>query len=207
MVRLKHRYILLDILYPDPSTWPPATSRTNKNPQSKSKSQAQLQIHSPTSDALTPGLLAKMVREEVSLMFGDYGVGRLGGAGAGGISVKYLSPATSTAIIRCPRASFRLVWTALTCMSQVPGFSEGGSKRTTRACVFRVIRVSGTMRKAEEEAIRRARREIVRLREAEESGVLEGLLGGLVDVAGEESTPVTGEDVVGDVMMESEDDE
>ncbi|GLA09476.1 hypothetical protein AnigIFM60653_011805 [Aspergillus niger] len=207
MVRLKHRYILLDILYPDPSTWPPATSRTNKNPQSKSKSQAQLQIHSPTSDALTPGLLAKMVREEVSLMFGDYGVGRLGGAGAGGISVKYLSPATSTAIIRCPRASFRLVWTALTCMSQVPGFSEGGLKRTTRACVFRVIRVSGTMRKAEEEAIRRARREIVRLREAEESGVLEGLLGGLVDVAGEESTPVTGEDVVGDVMMESEDDE
>ncbi|EHA19310.1 hypothetical protein ASPNIDRAFT_38729 [Aspergillus niger ATCC 1015] len=197
MVRLKHRYILLDILYPDPSTWPPAASRTNKNPLSKSKSQAQLQIHSPTSDALTPGLLAKMVREEVSLMFGDYGVGRLGGAGAGGISVKYLSPATSTAIIRCPRASFRLVWTALTCMSQVPGFSEGGSKRTTRACVFR----------AEEEAIRRARREIVRLREAEESGVLEGLLGGLVDVAGEESTPVTGEDVVGDVMMESEDDD
>lgn len=63
------------------------------------------------------------------------------------------------------------------------------------------------MRKAEEEAIRRARREIVRLREAEESGVLEGLLGGLVDVAGEESTPVTGEDVVGDVMMESEDDD
>ncbi|KAI2872356.1 hypothetical protein CBS11852_10873 [Aspergillus niger] len=207
MVRLKHRYILLDILYPDPSTWPPAASRTNKNPLSKSKSQAQLQIHSPTSDALAPGLLAKMVREEVSLMFGDYGVGRLGGAGAGGISVKYLSPATSTAIIRCPRASFRLVWTALTCMSQVPGFSEGGSKRTTRACVFRVIRVSGTMRKAEEEAIRRARREIVRLREAEESGVLEGLLGGLVDVAGEESTPVTGEDVVGDVMMESEDDD
>ncbi|OJZ81057.1 hypothetical protein ASPFODRAFT_52747 [Aspergillus luchuensis CBS 106.47] len=93
MVRLKHRYILLDILYPDPSTWPAATSRTksnnsnsNSNPQSKSKSQAQLQIHSPTSDALTPGLLAKMVREEVSLMFGDYGVGRLGGAGAGGIS-------------------------------------------------------------------------------------------------------------------------
>ncbi|BCS04252.1 Rpp14/Pop5 family protein [Aspergillus luchuensis] len=222
MVRLKHRYILLDILYPDPSTWPAATSRTksnnsnsNSNPQSKSKSQAQLQIHSPTSDALTPGLLAKMVREEVSLMFGDYGVGRLGGAGAGGISVKYLSPATSTAIIRCPRASFRLVWTALTCMSQVPGFTEGGAKRSssTRACVFRVIRVSGTMRKAEEEAIRRARREIVRLREAEESGVLEGLLGGLVDVGGEVSTPGTGGEgdvdlgVDVDVVMESEDDD
>ncbi|OJJ77480.1 hypothetical protein ASPBRDRAFT_112899 [Aspergillus brasiliensis CBS 101740] len=217
MVRLKHRYLLLDILYPDPSTWPSATSATaptsrTQNPppsKSKSKSQAQLQIHSPTSDALTPGLLAKMVREEVALMFGDYGVGRLGGAGAGSISVKYLSPATSTAIIRCPRAAFRIVWTALTCMSQVPGFSEPGSKRanTTRSCVFRVIRVSGTMRKAEEEAIRRARREIVRLREAEETGVLEGLLGGLVDA--QESTPLTteGEDVVEDVMMESEDED
>ncbi|PWY91719.1 hypothetical protein BO94DRAFT_533173, partial [Aspergillus sclerotioniger CBS 115572] len=212
MVRLKHRYLLLDILYPDPSTWP-ATSAKNalkSLSKSQSQSQSQLQIHSPTSDALTPSLLAKMVREEVAELFGDYGVGRLGGAGAGVVSVKYLSPATSTAIIRCPRASFRLVWTALTCMSEVPGITENGSRRPTssRSCVFRVIRVSGTMRKAEEEAIRRARREIVRLRGAEESGVLEGLLGGLVDA--HEGTPLTGsaEDVMGDedVMMESEDD-
>ncbi|RAL01258.1 Rpp14/Pop5 family protein, partial [Aspergillus ibericus CBS 121593] len=180
MVRLKHRYLLLDILYPDPSTWPATGAKSTPKSQSQSQSQSQLQIHSPTSDALTPSLLAKMVREEVAELFGDYGVGRLGGAGAGGVSVKYLSPATSTAIIRCPRASYRLVWTALTCMSQVPGLTENGSRRATssRACVFRVIRVSGTMRKAEEEAIRRARREIVRLKGADESGVLEGLLGG-----------------------------
>jgi len=42
--------------------------------------------------------------------------------------------------------------------------------------VFRVLRVSGTMRKAEEEAIRRARREIVRVRGIEEKGVLGDLL-------------------------------
>lgn len=47
-----------------------------------------------------------------------------------------------------------------------------------RDCVFRVIRVSGTMRKAEEEAVRRARKEIVRLRGAEEVDVLEGIVGG-----------------------------
>lgn len=48
---------------------------------------------------------------------------------------------------------------------------------TMRNAVFRVVRVSGTMRKAEEEAIRRARREIGRTRK-ENNGVLEGLFGG-----------------------------
>lgn len=101
------------------------------------------------------------------------------------VIVKYLSPATSTAIIRCPRASYRLVWTALTYLSRVPAISDAGrSKRLdpmdlTRPCVFRVIRVSGTIRKAEEEAVRIARREIVRLRGTEEVCVLGGLVGGL----------------------------
>ncbi|PYH42299.1 Rpp14/Pop5 family protein, partial [Aspergillus saccharolyticus JOP 1030-1] len=178
MVRIKHRYLLLDILYPDPATWP------RKPSTSTSSTQAQLQIHAPTSDALTPSLLAKLVREQVAELFGDWGVGRLGGAGAGGVSVKYLSPATSTAIIRCPRASFRLVWMALTCLEVVPEYAASRNAAMTRRCVFRVIRVSGTMRKAEEEAIRRARREVLRLKGGGEGDVLEGVLGGLVGGGG-----------------------
>ncbi|KAJ5371391.1 uncharacterized protein N7496_007483 [Penicillium cataractarum] len=181
MVRLKNRYLLLDILYPDSTTWP--SSKTGfSGPHA-----AQLAIHAPTSDALTPGLLAKMIREEVGEMYGDWGVGKLGGASAMGVQVKYLSPATSTAIIRCPRASFRLVWSALTYMSHVPAVTEpgtgAGQRRPNggreRPCVFRVLRVSGTMRKAEEEAIRRARREIVRVRGVEEKGVLGDLISGV----------------------------
>ncbi|KAL4868645.1 Rpp14/Pop5 family-domain-containing protein [Aspergillus spectabilis] len=174
MVRVKHRYLLVEILYPDASSSSSASRKNNAE-------QSQLRIHAPTSDALTPSLLAKMVRDEVAEIFGDWGIGRLGGVGAGGVSVKYLSPATSTAIIRCPRASYRLVWTALTYLSRVPDISDAGRSRPsnlTRPCVFRVIRVSGTIRKAEEEAVRRARREIVRLR-GEEVGVLGGLVGGL----------------------------
>lgn len=43
-----------------------------------------------------------------------------------------------------------MLWAALTLMDHVP-VKDG------RSCIFRVVRVSGTIRKAEEEAIRRAR--------------------------------------------------
>ncbi|KAL4800724.1 Rpp14/Pop5 family-domain-containing protein [Aspergillus venezuelensis] len=204
MVRVKHRYLLLEILYPDPTSAPSSTNKNRSNAQ-----QSQLRIHAPTSDALTPSLLAKMVRDEVADLFGDWGVGRLGGVGAGGVSVKYLSPATSTAIIRCPRASYRLVWTALTYMTRVPEISEGKTKRVdlanlSRRCVFRVVRVSGTIRKAEEEAVRRARREIVRLRGAEEVDVLGGLVGGLERAAEGGSGMGVGVDVSDVDMIDSD---
>lgn len=85
MVRLKNRYLLLDILYPDPKTWPSITKSTHNSAHS-----AQLAIHSPTSDALTPGLLAKMIREEVAELYGDWGVGKLGGASATGLNGMFL---------------------------------------------------------------------------------------------------------------------
>ncbi|KAL2870654.1 Rpp14/Pop5 family protein [Aspergillus lucknowensis] len=183
MVRVKHRYLLVNILYPEPSASPSSSSTAVSKTHAQ---QSQLRIHAPTSDALTPSLLARMIRDEVAEIFGDWGIGRLGGVGAGGVSVKYLSSATSTAIIRCPRASYRLVWTALTYMDRVPEINEGGKSGRrggqaplTRPCVFRVLRVSGTIRKAEEEAVRRARREIVRLRAMDEVGVLGVLVGGL----------------------------
>lgn len=62
-------------------------------------------------------------------------------------------------------------------ISTLPAGTGTGTGDGRRDCVFRVVRVSGTMRKAEEEAIRRARREIVRVRGVEEGSVLEGLVG------------------------------
>ncbi|KAM0803075.1 Rpp14/Pop5 family-domain-containing protein [Usnea florida] len=138
MVRIKYRYLLIHILYPDP-----ADSRAN-NP-------------SKPSDKAVPDLL---------------------GLVSSSLSIKYLSPATSTAIIRCSRANYRLVWAALSFMTQV-----GKTARTGRSgsCAIQVVRVSGTIKKVEEEAIRRARDAILRAKResGEEStdGVL-GLLGG-----------------------------
>lgn len=57
-------------------------------------------------------------------------------------------------------------------------------------CVVRVVRVSGTIRKSEEEVLRRARREIVRAKregrggEKEDEAVLDGLLGGIAQSKG-----------------------
>ncbi len=76
--------------------------------------------------------------------------------------VKYFSPATSTAIIRVARDHYRLVWAALTFTTKLP-------HPANQACVFQVVRVSGTIKKAEEEAIRRAQRSI---RQAQRQGGL-----------------------------------
>ena len=71
--------------------------------------------------------------------------------------VKYLSLATSTFIIRVSRAHYRIAWAALSFMNMVP-------VKNGRSCIFQVVRVSGTIRKAEEAAIRGAREIILRAR-------------------------------------------
>ncbi|MCJ1282928.1 hypothetical protein MMC26_002254 [Xylographa opegraphella] len=110
--------------------------------------------------------------------------------------VKYLSPATATFILRCPRAHYQLVWAALTYMTHLPAVKAAGGADgaageryrkarlggDARPCVIRVVRVSGTVRKAEEEAVRRARGDILRARRGEVGGGgLEGWFGVVVD--------------------------
>ncbi|KAL1960400.1 hypothetical protein VTO42DRAFT_7699 [Malbranchea cinnamomea] len=207
MVRIKHRYLLVNILYP-PTGQSSSFSLSSKNNNTDWETQFHLQLCRPTTDALTPALLARMIRDAVDELYGDWGVGRLGGAGAGALSVKYFSPATSTAIIRCPRASYRLVWSALTYISRLPEqrtgkshHSKDGTKQPfktlaavggqlQRDCAFRVMRVSGTMKKAEQEAIKRARMEVVRvMRSGEEKGaeMLEEMFGDGIGSAHEEN--------------------
>lgn len=71
-------------------------------------------------------------------------------------------------------------------------------KPVDEACAIRVVRCSGTIRKAEEEAVRRAREFVVKARQSEIGGVT--LEKAIVGMAGLEERDV------GDVMSESEDD-
>lgn len=173
MVRIKHRYLLVQILYP--------VSKTTANvalPDS-------LLFNAPSASHITSSTLLILLRTQISILFGDYGSGVL----ASGLSIKYFSNATSTIIVRCPRAHFRLAWAALTFVTELPAARKGGADG--ERCVFRVIRVSGTIRKVEEAAVRRARRMISVVQEGN------GGAGSLQAVFGTEE-----EQGIGDVDME-----
>ncbi|KAB8297876.1 hypothetical protein EYC80_001669 [Monilinia laxa] len=143
MVRIKNRYLLVNILYPE----------LEKNSSSKDKLPDVVLFNQPTVDALNARALLRGIQMEVANLFGDYGSGAI----ADSIAVKYFSSATSTFILRVSRAHYRVVWAALSLMNSLP-------IKNGKNCVFRVVRVSGTIRKAEEEAIRRAREMILKAR-------------------------------------------
>ncbi|KAI3317423.1 Rpp14/Pop5 family-domain-containing protein [Xylariaceae sp. AK1471] len=113
MVRIKERYLLVNILYPTELG-------------SRSNLPDVVVLNQPTSEELTPVPLLRAIRAEVAALFGDYGSGALEGG------VKYLSQATSTFILRIARASYRFVWTALSFMNSIP-------IKNGKPCVFRVV--------------------------------------------------------------------
>ena len=122
MVRLKHRWLLFEIIYPnDPSTIP----------------------FSAASQNVSTKLLTDVLRQQISYNFGDHGSGLVSSS----LSIRYFSAATSTGIVRVSRDHYRMVWAALTFIRDLAG----------RECVITVRRVSGTVKKAEEEILRRDR--------------------------------------------------
>ncbi|THX96129.1 hypothetical protein D6C79_01264 [Aureobasidium pullulans] len=134
MVRLKHRYLLLNILYPD--------AETPTKPSTDAELPHVISFRRPSSDKLNAQLLARIIRDGVAELFGDYGSGMIA--------------ASLVAIVRVSRAHYRLVWAALSFVTRLP-------KPIDQNCVIQVVRVSGTIRKAEEEAIRRAKAAIIRV--------------------------------------------
>ncbi|EXJ75007.1 uncharacterized protein A1O5_01703 [Cladophialophora psammophila CBS 110553] len=200
MVRIKHRYLLFNILYPFPSTPEPSTSSATSAPPPPLASTLTTKDAAPpppppyilflrpSPSHLTPALLVTHLRSQIQTLFGDHGVS----VTQSSLRLVYFSPATSTGILRVPRAHFRLVWASLTFLTSIPapsslptphpsatgGTRAGGKRgrgggtadaaaagvRQEVACVVRVVRVSGTIRKSEEELLRRARREVVRVK-------------------------------------------
>lgn len=67
MVRIKERYLLVNVLYPT-SVLPKQATQGTQIPDF-------VALHQPTSDQLTPQSLLKGIRQEVSALFGDYGFG------------------------------------------------------------------------------------------------------------------------------------
>lgn len=70
MVRIKHRYLLVHILYPEKETKAKAESGTGHNPLPDI-----VQFHRPSPDYLEPQHLIHAIKDQVLLLYGDYGVG------------------------------------------------------------------------------------------------------------------------------------
>ena len=146
MVRLKHRYLVVHILY------------LSESVANKPAAQSILQFHRPSPANIDIAHLLRIIRASVEYMYGDYGLGLISSS----LKINYFSPATSTAIVRVARAHFRILWAALTWMTgleRTPASRKIGDA-ALEVCVFRVVRVCGTIKKAEEEVICRAKKQI-----------------------------------------------
>ncbi|KUI54817.1 hypothetical protein VP1G_02187 [Cytospora mali] len=160
MVRIKERYLLVNIIYPEAA-----------KDRSKSNLPDLLFYNQPTTNSCNGRTIHQAIKAEVASLFGDYGAGAVERS----LRVKYLSNATSTCILQCSREHYRLVWAALTMMNCVPTKFGSGDP-----CIFRVVRVSGTIKKVEEEAIRRAKQLILAAKDemaGKESDALNSLFG------------------------------
>ena len=82
MVRIKERYLLVNILYP--GELQVGTINTNNKPGGVVPDLVVL--HQPTTDALTPGALLRGLRAEIADLFGDYGAGMAEGGSLVGTS-------------------------------------------------------------------------------------------------------------------------
>ncbi|PUU75349.1 Rpp14/Pop5 family-domain-containing protein [Tuber borchii] len=160
MVRYKARYLLITIYYPTEPT--------------PSSSNPTLPFTHPSHPSLTKQSLSNLIRDSLALQFGDYGAGA-----AGNMAVKYFSPATSTGIIKVSRAHYRMLWASLTFIKEVLG----------RGAVVTVVRVSGTIKKVQIEATRRAKEGIRRAQGVGGEGV--GL--DVMDVMGDDDDDEGGE--------------
>ena len=120
MVRLKHRWLIIEVIYPNDASAVPFSGPSNNT---------------------TAKTLLDIIRRQISYNFGDHGSGLVSAS----LSVPYFSWATSTGIVRVSREHYRIVWAALTFIRELGG----------RECLITVRRVSGTIKKAEEELLRR----------------------------------------------------
>ena len=75
MVRLKHRYLLVHILYPDA-----AGDSSSKLDKSARHTPYSVQFHRPSSDHLNGRLLMQVIRSGVTELFGDYGSSMIAGS-------------------------------------------------------------------------------------------------------------------------------
>lgn len=176
MVRLKHRYILFDILYP-PTSHPASSSQRDKfTTFAESPKTSLLSLHATSPASITARAIALILRHTIEDHFGELAAGTI----ALLIIVKYFSNKTSTGIIRCNRQNFHQVVAAMALVTKMDCLDV----------VMRCVHVSGTIRKCEQFSIRNNKKLMIEMGQDEtlKSGLEEFISMFGQDKEGEEET-------------------
>ncbi|QLL34085.1 hypothetical protein HG536_0F04110 [Torulaspora globosa] len=147
MVRLKSRYILFEILYPDEGGIEGTAHITKRD--------ILLRLHRVSPPDISIKSLLQEIRRSLQVNFGDYGSGKANSL----LQVKYFSNMTSTGILRCHREDCDLLVAALALITKV-GDVDG--------LMVNPIKMSGTIKKIEEYAGRRSEKLLSVLKQNDE---------------------------------------
>ncbi|CEP64836.1 RNA-binding protein POP5 LALA0_S14e00386g [Lachancea lanzarotensis] len=149
MVRLKSRYILFEVLYP-------TAPQENSSSERSSRREILLRHHQASSAQISTKTIIQELRKVLQYNFGDYGVGKVNSL----LQMKYFSNRTSTGIIRCSREDYELVVVALTLINKIEGIEE---------IILNAVKVSGTIKRIEQHAMRRSERLLAVFQNSRES--------------------------------------
>lgn len=138
MVRLKTRYVLFEVVYPEA----PQGGATTV-----------LSLHSPTADSVTPKMITQLIRLSLSKNFGELGTS----FSLSTFSLKYFSNKTSTGILRVHRDAIKYIQAAFFFITALDG----------KPCIFNCVGVSGSIKKCEDRSITRSKK-LVRLVKAKD---------------------------------------
>lgn len=144
MVRVKHRYILFEIIYPPASNTEALPTDTNEATQfTSSESNALLTLHRASPSNINHKTILHAIRKSLQEYYGDFGSGSAGML----MTLKYFSNKTSTGIIRCGRAQFETIVAAMSLVTKIE------DQNITLSCAH----ISGTIKKCEEFSIKRSK--------------------------------------------------
>ncbi|KAI5953631.1 POP5 [Candida jiufengensis] len=136
MVRIKHRYILFEILYPPT---PKNASQQELEEYIESETNVLLTLHKSSPQNINYKTILHAIRKSLHEHYGDVGSGSAGML----MTIKYFSNKTSTGIIRCGRSQFETIIGAMSMINCIDGVD----------LVMSCIHVSGTIKKCEEFSI------------------------------------------------------
>ncbi|KAK4047658.1 RNA-binding protein pop5 [Microbotryomycetes sp. JL221] len=136
MVRFKHRYLLVELLFPN-------LMQFNDDDDHDDNIDKQATLNDNNDDKalafLNESVLMQTLRDSLLINFGERGAGEVGGA----FSIKYFSLQTHTVIIRVSRQHFRTLWSSLTLLRKLAG----------QPVIATVVHVGGSIKKTQHAAI------------------------------------------------------